>query len=122
MASQAKRLNLPDYSKAFAPRDLQMPTALRTTGKCPMHETRTGERVMFVAIKIVPLLCCAGEEMQEARTLAKQHLKVGSAALTWEADDVPQPLTEAAVSSFRQRKKLAGLHLQDDSPDPPHQV
>ena len=75
-----------------------------------------------MAIKNISLFCCAGEEMQEARALAKQHLSAGSAALMWEADDVPQPLTEAAVSSFRQRKKLAGLHLHNDSPDPPHQV
>jgi hypothetical protein len=60
--------------------------------------------------------------MQEARVLAKQHLSTSSAKLRWEADDVPQPLTEAAVSSFRQRRKLAGLLLQEDSPDPLHQV
>ena len=33
--------------------------------------------------------------------------------LVWQPQDVPQPASEAAVSSYRQQRKLAGLHLAD---------
>ena len=33
--------------------------------------------------------------------------------LVWQPQEVPQPASEAAVSSYRQQQKLAGLHLAD---------
>lgn len=35
--------------------------------------------------------------------------------LVWQPQDVPKPASEAAVSSNRQQRKLAGLHLAGTS-------
>ena len=59
-----------------------------------------------------------GEEMREARALAKQVSAEDRSALTWDAHDIPQPLSEATVSSYRQQQKLAGLLLQSSPPEP----
>ena len=49
--------------------------------------------------------------MKEASALAKQVLIEDLSALAWKAPDNPHLLTEAAVSSYRQQQKLAGLSL-----------
>ena len=63
-------------------------------------------------------LACAGEELKEARSLVKLLSTEKASRLVWGVGDVPQPLSDAAVSSYRHQQKLAGLLLQGTSPEP----
>lgn len=56
--------------------------------------------------------------MQQARAVAKQLVSENSEPLVWEADSVPQPVSEATVSNHRQQKKLTRLHLSESLPEP----
>ena len=59
-----------------------------------------------------------GEEVKEARSLAKKLSAESASVLVWDRGDVPQPLSEAAVSSYRHQQKLAGLLLSGNPPEP----
>ena len=64
------------------------------------------------------LLYLTGEEIREARALAKQLSTEDTSAPAWKARHIPQPRSEAAVSSRRQGLKLAGLLLYGRPPEP----
>ena len=52
----------------------------------------------------------------------KQLSAEKASGLVWRAGNVPQPLSEAAVSSHRHQQKLSGLLLDETALEPLTQV